>query len=104
MVRVRGSQYGDLPPPREPKAWTGVTHLQARRPLALAMVQSRPVALRPMLPTTVSRTYCLHWRRKEGGWGLVEHTTFPPYGPTQWFLILGGFLFSQRSRGYMTRI
>lgn len=36
-----------------------VTYLQARSPLALATVQNRPVALRPMVPTTVSLTYCL---------------------------------------------
>lgn len=42
-----------------------VTHLQARSPRALATVQSRPVALRPMVPTTVSLTYCLD--REEGG-------------------------------------
>ena len=29
------------------------------QPLDLATVQSRPVGFRPMLPTTVSRTYCL---------------------------------------------
>lgn len=42
-----------------------VTHLQARSPRALATVQSRPVALRPMVPTTVSLTYCLDG--EEGG-------------------------------------
>lgn len=42
-----------------------VTHLQARSPRALATVQSRPVALRPMVPTTVSLTYCLD--KEEGG-------------------------------------
>lgn len=54
-----GELAGDWWPPLGSRAWGGVTHLQARSPLDLATVQSRPVGFRPMLPTTVSRTYCL---------------------------------------------
>lgn len=69
----------------------GLTHLQARSPLALATVQSRPVALRPMLPTTVSRTYCLCWAGRGEGvspppaplWPHLSGEAVPPgkFGP-----------------------
>lgn len=59
----------------------GLTHLQARSPLALATVQSRPVALRPMLPTTASRTYCLC---RAGRRGRGQPTTCPPTAPPEW--------------------
>lgn len=35
------------------------TYLQARSPRALVTLHSLPVGFSPMLPTTVSRTYCL---------------------------------------------
>ena len=57
------------------RAQQRVTHLQARSPLALATVQSRPVALRPILPTTVSRTYCLCRGRKGDPQGSGQPTT-----------------------------
>lgn len=69
------------------QAWGGATHLQARSPLALATVQSRPVALRPMLPTTVSRTYCLSGGK--GGEGEVGSAYL--VAPPGWLsLFLGG--------------
>ena len=38
-------------------------YLQARSPRALVTLHSLPVGFSPMLPTTVSRTYCLQERR-----------------------------------------
>lgn len=106
VVRARGGQHADWPPTPHPpgaRAGGGVAHLQARSPLALAMVHSRPVALRPMLPTTVSRTYCLC----RGGGGPGQLVTWSrgclPCGPAWVALVLVGEPFSQGSGGHRTR-
>lgn len=77
--RAGGHQRGDC---HLPGPGSGLTHLQARSPRALAAVQSRPVALRPMLPTTVSRMYCL-WGR--GG----QPTAGTARAPPGWVSLLG---------------
>lgn len=91
-----GESAGDWRPPLGSRAWGGVTHLQARSPLDLAMVQSRPVGFRPMLPTTVSRTYCLC----QGGKGWLTAGSQAPTLQPIW--AAHGFcteLFSQESAG-----
>lgn len=85
------------------RAQQRVTHLQARSPLALATVQSRPVALRPILPTTVSRTYCLCRGRKGDPQGSGQPTTCSRGTrsgvPVAGLLFLWGELLSQGSGG-----
>lgn len=90
--RAGGHQRGDC---HLPGPGSGLTHLQARSPRALAAVQSRPVALRPMLPTTVSRMYCL-WGR--GGSAHRRHSPRPT-----WVGLPSGRSCSPRDQNLSTR-
>lgn len=93
---ARAGESGDWWPPLGSRAWGGVTHLQARSPLDLATVQSRPVGFRPMLPTTVSRTYCLC----RGGKGrLTAGSQAATLQPTWAARAFYTELFSQESAG-----
>lgn len=63
-LRTRAARLGERVPATRrplgsPHPASQQTYLQARSPRALVTLHNLPVGFSPMLPTTVSRTYCL---------------------------------------------